>query len=1260
MSVIGPALTLPLPARLEVHRKIGEGAFGNVFEVYDREQQSRVALKSLERLDAHSLFRFKREFRDLADITHPNLVRLHELFCYEDRWFFTMDLIRGVSFIEHVRPGSAYSSDAPTVDRNQGASGAVDKVVSVTSSGAVDERRLRDALLQLTEGVGALHEAGKLHRDLKPQNVLVDGDGRVVVLDFGLLDDIHPDLRNPEEPYEIVGTPAYMAPEAAAGQSDGAESDWYSVGVILYEALTGQLPYEGKPTSMLLRKQTTDPVNPEPLVSRSMRDLARLSVLLLSRSADQRPTLDDIRATLLSGTSRVVVGSYESDPWRRDGAAAVMTRHPAEFLVGRDGQLAQLADALQTVESGRGVMVRVHGRSGMGKSALIRSFVDDLRRSGRAVPLLGRCFECESVPYKALDSLVDALTQRLLSMPTDELASLLPPHLGPLTRLFPVLRRVPQIAEAGPVSELDGAEPQEVRQSAFTALRLLLRRLAATKPLVLWIDDLQWGDEDSAAFLVDLLQPPDAPQLLLIVSHRAEDVDTSSILRVLLSSLPQARYELRELEVGPLADADCQQLALLLLGEHDVRRSLPPVDFGSESGGSPLYVLQLVRHACRVGVTDGALDDLVLEDVLWEHVGSLSEPAQRLLQTIALAGRSIELSVARKAAGLREELRDALDVLRMQRLVRTQGMRGPDLVEPYHDRVREVISARLDADTRRSRHRALAEALEATGRADPEALVVHYRAAGNTDMAWKYAVSAAERAASALAFRRAADLYREALALDAGRDAHAMGVKLADALANAGHGAEASEEYLAALATASGPETLVLRRKAAEQALRVGHVDQGLSLLEDMLAASGMKLAETPARALASVLARRAWLRIRGFGYRGRYKLDEEALRRIDIGWALVTGLSNSDVIRGADIHVRTLLLALETGEPTRIARGLALEAAMVATNGPKNRARVAKLLDASFVLAEKHGDPYAVGWAHCGAGAAAYFEGRFQDAIDAGERVHEVLSHCAGATWERTTARHYAIWSLFWLGRVREAADRVYAQLKAAIERGDLYSATDLRLFTSNMAWLVDDDVEGARRAVEEAIGGWSKKGFHAQHYYALYARVQIDIYAGDGVTGLRRLAEAWPSVKESLLMQVQSVRLELLHARSRCALVAMVQNPDQERESMRSVEADADKMAGERSAFSLPLAELARAPLALVLGDEARCARHLRSAIAGFKSAGMGQYAAAAARRLGALGGDGAEALAAEGTQRMRDEGIRDIERWTDLLAPGFEQKR
>ncbi|HSU39875.1 MAG TPA: serine/threonine-protein kinase, partial [Polyangiaceae bacterium] len=226
-----PLGSLLVGGRLQVTRKIGEGGMGAVYEAFDAERRTAVALKTILEPDAVGIYGLKNEFRALADVRHPNLVALHELFFDSDHWFFTMDMVDGEPFDCWVRPRDG-----------------------------LDEARLRSALGQLARAVQVIHRAGKLHRDLKPSNVLVTPSGRVIVLDFGLVAD--PQLGGLGQTGSgamLVGTPEYMSPEQAAGGRASAASDFYALGVMTYEALSGQLPYAGTAGEILAAKQWGDP-----------------------------------------------------------------------------------------------------------------------------------------------------------------------------------------------------------------------------------------------------------------------------------------------------------------------------------------------------------------------------------------------------------------------------------------------------------------------------------------------------------------------------------------------------------------------------------------------------------------------------------------------------------------------------------------------------------------------------------------------------------------------------------------------------------------------------------------------------------------------------------------------------------------------------------------------------------------------------------------------------------------------------------------
>jgi hypothetical protein len=811
----------------------------------------------------------------------------------------------------------------------------------------------------------------------------------------------------------------------------------------------------------------------------------------------------------------------------------------------------------------------------------------------------------------------------------------------------------------------DIPDPHEVRRRAFKALRELVGRLADRRPLVLAIDDLQWGDTDSAALLVDILRPPGPPRLLLIGSYRREYATTSLCLLALLRNGRPDTLSLdrRDLGVEQLAPDEARSLALKLLGAVGPSPEAQAEAIARESGGIPYFVHELVRYiqsGADLMERRLAAQEITLEEVLWQRALLLPEPARRLLEVVAVSGRPLHLGDAYRAAALAEG-GAALAVLRGARLARSTGPGDQDEVEVYHDRIGETMLARLAPSALQEHHQRLAVTLAASGRADPETLALHFRGAGDQGQAGNYYAAAAAQAAEALAFDRAAKLYRLSLELRplSGAEGRNRRTRLGDALANAGRGLEAAREYQAAAAGAGPVEALELQRRAAMQSLISGHIDEGLAALRTVLGAVGMRLAPTPRRALASLLARRLWLRLRGLRFRERdaRQVSAEELTRVDICWSAAVGLSIVDTVRAADFQSRNLLLALRAGEPYRVARALAWEAAHLANYGWPARRRTAGLLAEAEALARRLEHPHALGMAKLAAGITAYMEGRWQEARAASEASARIFrERCTGVAWELDTAHSFCLWALSFLGEVGEITRRLPALLQEARERGDLYAATNLGTFVGHLTWLAADDPEGACRDLGEVMEHWSRQGFHVQHLTGLMGQLQVDLYRGASDSAWARITGQWPALARSLFLRVQVVRIFMLNLRARSALAAAVRAP-RPGPLWRAAQRDALRIEREGMAWARPLADLLRAGVAAGQGDRGGARGLLQRAETNFRAADMGLFAAAASYRLGQLlDGDAGGQRIADAVDWMAGQGIRNPARMAGLYAPGF----
>jgi tRNA A-37 threonylcarbamoyl transferase component Bud32 len=1207
--------------RFEMRGPLGTGGNGVVHRVFDRVRRREVALKSLINPAGRELYRFKREFRALADLTHPNLASLYELYTVGDEWMFTMELVAGCNFLEHVRPAIAatpYQEDMPTAP-STGTS-------PLPTLGLLDEARLRDALGQLADGLAALHGAGKLHRDVKPSNVLVDRAGRVVILDFGLIADTTAMRVDRTHERAVVGTPAYMSPEQASDRPLSDASDWYAVGVMMFEALTGRRVFDGTADTVLQAKRTRDATPPGDVVPGVPPDLGDLCTRLLARDPAARPDGTAVLAAL---------GRAPSTATQRIREQAARTP-----FVGRADELDALRTGFAAARKA-GVTMLVRGGSGMGKSALVRAFLDEVSVDGEAAILEGRCYERESVPFKALDGVIDDLTSLLMRIPEDQLLALVPRDVAALSRVFPVLRRVTAMnAPALPGSAVMDAV--DLRRRALDSLRQVVSGLAARRPVVIAIDDLQWGDADSAAALADLIRGPDAPRILLLCAHRPDDGAAD-----LIAPIQRAAPDLRTLAVGGLGDADARTLWTVLGGVGAVAEAAV-----RDAAGNPM----LLAEIARLGDADRTVVPTV-DDAVRARYAALAPDARSLLRAVAVAARPIAAELMVRAAALADG-HDALAALRMERLVRVRGADAAT-VEPSHDRIREAVIAGMSAEERRATHGAIAAALADADTGDRELLVEHCLGAGDGAAAARHAEVAAHDAEDRVALHRAADLY--ALALLHGDLTDDRRVELATrrarSLAAAGRLLEAAVEYQSAASLVHTPrDRRDLQRRGVEQLLRAGHLDRGSAAAADLLRTIGVRMPHGFGRTVFALLIQRIRLRLRGLAYRTNPSPDQEALDRIDLLWSVSSGFTFTSPILVRVLTTRMLRLALDAGDPRRICLALGLEIGYRSVSGVSAHDDVERLYTKARAIADELDADDLRGFTEICAGIGAYLGARFRLAgtrLAAGEEL--LRADASDMRWQIDTGEIFGLAAAWLLGDIRSVVERHPVYMRAAMERGNVHQLRGLRGWRSNVVWLIADDPATARVQADLAAPEAGRdEPFHLHHYYDVVAQTLIDLYEHDNERAFARIEAAWRPLGRSHLRRIEAADIESHFLRGSAAIAA----GRGEARRLAIADACASRLARIGTPLSRVFAAQLRAGVAIARDQLEPARAALRDASAAALDASMGTHHQAAELRLGLLLDDhDGRNRAARATAFFADQGVADPRRLCAILTPGIQ---
>ncbi len=822
--------------RYIIRRPIGQGGQKKVYLARDErlDRDVVIAVLKTDDLTSESVPRLIREAQAMARLgSHPNIVTVYDIGDDEGRPFIVSQYVEGGSVADLLK--SADNHRLP-----------FDSVIRIGS--------------QICQALMHCHNQGIIHRDLKPGNVWLSQDGTAKLGDFGLA--ASADFSRITLEGALVGTVVYMPPELMLGHPAEPRSDLYSLGVLLYETVTGRPPFLGDQfVAIITQHISSRPVAPSWHNPEVPQALETLILRLLAKTPEERPaSAAEVAKALASiGSSAPVDRAVQQD-------AKSLSRLAGGVFIGRDNETKELRVALNETLAGKGHLFMLVGEPGSGKTRMTEQIATYALLCNAQV-LIGSCYEGEGAP--AFWPWLQIVRSYVQDLEADKLQSIMGPGAADIAQVVSEIKET--LPDLPPPPTL---EPEQARFRLFDSVTTFLKNASKLRPLVVILDDLHWADKPSLLLLQFLARELKDAGILVIGTYRDMELGRQHPLSQTLGELSRQGLSARIVLRG-LTEIDVARFIEMTTGIKPSESLVRTVY--QQTDGNPFFLNEIVRllvvegqlerpeatTASAVRIPEG------VREVIGRRLDQLSEECNRILTTASVIGREFSLEALEPLSDISgDQLLELLDEAMAARVIDEL----PQTVGQYsfvHALIRETLYEEISTARRVRFHRRIGAVLEKLYANSPDShlpeLAYHFfqaSPAGNSDKAIDYAIRAAKRAIGLLAYEEAAGHYENARAVietqdEVDQDQRCeMSLALGDAQKKAGNNAKAREAFLQAA-------DIARQRGTAEQLARAslglgttmvasGTIDEvEVSTLREALTAMGDEDTSLRARLLA-------------------------------------------------------------------------------------------------------------------------------------------------------------------------------------------------------------------------------------------------------------------------------------------------------------------------------------------------------------------------------------------------------------------------